>query len=235
MLQSPECPWGSFAPSEVDFCEANVCGWVVEPANSISCIGYVIVGILLMRAARKERLHGFLTLMGPIAIAIGVFSVALHATLTRWGSFLDLSSMYLMAWLFLLLNYRRLREEKRAPVGARTLTAVYVAGNIGAALAQLLWAKAGIPIFGLLIIITGLSEIALWRGQKRRVDYRWFWGTALSFGLSLFVWALDLTRVVCVPDNHVFTGHSFWHFGNAVSIYAYYRFYRQFEPGASSR
>jgi hypothetical protein len=213
----------------VDFCEANLCGWVVEPANSISCIGYVLVGIYLMTLVKRHGVGGFLKLMGPVAILIGLFSVALHATLTRWGSFLDLSSMYLMAWLFLLLNFQRIRSEAGTPVAASTLTAVYVVANLISAGVQLIEAKAGIPQFGVLIAATGFSEIYLWRTQTSRVDYRWFWATVGSFAVSLFVWALDLTHVVCAPDNHWFTGHSFWHFGNAFSIYTYYRFYVQFE------
>jgi hypothetical protein len=39
---------------------------------------------------------------------------------------------------------------------------------------------------------------------------------------------LDLTGVVCRPDNHLFTGHSAWHILTALCLYFFYRHQEQF-------
>ncbi len=58
------------------------------------------------------------------------------------------------------------------------------------------------------------------------------------FALSYSLWWLDKLRIVCDPENHVFTLHSVWHFLGAASFYFWFRFYAQFDqkvaPGAAT-
>lgn len=227
---TPECPWSGFAPTAVDFCEENLCAWVVEPSNTASCAAFVVAGLSLTVRARRDGAQGFLRWLGPVTIGVGVFSVALHATMTFWGGRLDIFSMYLLATSLIFLNLGRL--------GLRAGILAYGAVN-GALAAVLVLVRSaiGIPLFGVLMTVVGLQEIHLFATRSRRppVSYRWFWITAAIFLSGLGVWALDLSRVLCDPANHWLQGHSYWHASCAVAAVGAYRFYKQFAaPGEIS-
>ena len=55
------CPWSElshFAPPNVKWCEAQVCGWIVEPANTWSNLAYILLGALLLwRAAGSTNVQ----------------------------------------------------------------------------------------------------------------------------------------------------------------------------------
>src|SRR4051812_47615397 len=92
-MEPNSCPWDGFASPQIDFCERNLCGWLVEPANAVSSLAFCAVGIYLLKRARKDKTRGSLGLVGLFSILIGVFSFLFHATMTGWGNFLDLTSM----------------------------------------------------------------------------------------------------------------------------------------------
>lgn len=221
------CPWSFLTPSVIDFCEANRCAWIVEPANSTSCSAFVLAGLYLLRRARRDGADGLLRLMGPMAVSIGVFSVALHGTMTLVGGFLDLMSMYLLATMMLLLSVQRL--------GHAVGLGHYLAANGALALAHILAPRAGVPLFGGLIAAFAVLELVLWRRGRRTVDYRWFWATAAIFLGSLGVWALDISRTLCAPESWL-QGHAIWHCGCAASTVTLYFYFRQFNgPSRLSR
>jgi hypothetical protein len=56
----------------------------------------------------------------------------------------------------------------------------------------------------------------------------------LTFAIAFGVWILDITRVVCDPDNHIFNLHSVWHVLTSLSIYWFYAYQAQFRGVASS-
>ncbi len=218
-----ECPWSGFEPTAVDFCEQNVCGWIVEPSNTVSCAAFVVAGLIIMAWARRDGVQGFLRWLGPVTIGVGVFSVALHATMTFWGGRLDIFSMYLLATSLIFLNLGRLGlKAGLLPYGA-------VNGVLGVVLV-LVRSAVGIPLFGILMTIVGLQEIHLFvtRSRRARVDYRWFWITSAIFFSGLGVWMLDLSRVLCDPANHWLQGHSYWHVSCAGAAVGAYRFFLQF-------
>ena len=231
-LTAGACPWDSFPHAYLDFCEENVCGLLKEPANSWSCLGFVLVGLYLWRKARKEGADSYLTAFGPIAILVGVFSVALHGTLTRVGSFLDLTSMYLFASLLLIFNLARLGW-----VPPTQSLPIFLGVNLATGIALVLHDKIGVPIFALELTAVGFAEIALWRTGRLAPSYRWFWITVTLFFTGLGIWALDLSRVLCAPTNHWLQGHAYWHLSSAACFYTFYRFYSQFrwDPGTQSR
>ena len=228
MPTANSCPWDGYDASPVNFCEADVCGWLVEPMNSISCIGFVLAGFWLLGRTRRDGMKGFPSWFGPVAILIGVLSVALHATMTRWGSYLDIASMFLMSAMFLTLNLRRwLVEQNRRARPVRFYTSL-VGGALGINLIPFSF-PMGIWLFGAIITATGVLELVLWRTQKRKVDYRWFWATCFLFFSSLLLWTLEMVGTTCHPENHYFQWHAVWHLGCAFAITTYYRFFAQFE------
>ena len=77
----------------------------VQPANSLSNLGFVVAGLAVAwRAGRPEllgdvlpRLRGLPTAYAVVTVLLGPASAAMHATGSVLGGHLDLLSMYLIA------------------------------------------------------------------------------------------------------------------------------------------
>jgi len=88
-----------------NFCEAARDGWVKQPANSFSNLGFVVAGLLVAwRAGRRDLLgdvlprhDGLATAYACVVVFLGPASAAMHATQAEHGGDLDLLSMYLVA------------------------------------------------------------------------------------------------------------------------------------------
>ncbi len=216
------CPWDGLAPANLRFCEAQLCGWVTEPANTWSNVGFFVVGVMVILTAARERRRAA-GLLGPIAIATGLGSVALHATSTFVGQALDQSSMFLESSLFVVLSAARWR-----PLARGVLHASYAA-LAGASIAALLALRTvGVALFAAHVTIFALVELRLYF-RDRGTDYRPLITAVALFVLSLAVWKLDESRLVCDPQNHVLGLHAIWHLLGAASFWFWFRHFAQFE------
>jgi hypothetical protein len=217
------CPWQSLPPANLRFCEADVCGWVTQPANTWTNIGFLVVGLVILRAARKMN--------APLAGALGVVAVlttftssALHATGTFAGQAIDQAAMFLESALFVVLELRRWRPFARA-----SLAAVYLALVIASTALLLVYQTAGIALFIAHVAVFLGLELALAVRDRRGTDYRFFGAACGIFVLSYGIWWLDELRIVCDPENHLFGGHGAWHLLGAASFYFWFRHFAQFE------
>src|SRR6478735_97334 len=80
-----------------NFCEAARDGWVKQPANSFSNLGFVVAGLVIAWHAGRARLNGLATAYACMVVFLGPASAAMHATQSELGGHLDLLSMYLVA------------------------------------------------------------------------------------------------------------------------------------------
>ena len=88
-----------------NFCEAARSGWVKQPANTWSNLGFVVAGLLIAwRAGRPDQLGdvlprhvGLATAYACLVVLLGPASAAMHATQAEAGGQFDLLSMYLVA------------------------------------------------------------------------------------------------------------------------------------------
>ena len=104
--------WAIYAPATCTttrcFCEFPRAGsLIVQPANSWSSYGYAFAGFLMIVLARGSNWRsGFhpvaATVFGLTAIFVGLGSVLLHATLTLWGQFFDVTGMYFTSGFMLV-------------------------------------------------------------------------------------------------------------------------------------
>src|SRR4051812_39077167 len=70
------CPWSELshlAPPNLKWCEAQVCGWIVEPANTWSNLAYGLLGAALL-VARRDRLA---RTFGQAQLAVGAFPLCI--------------------------------------------------------------------------------------------------------------------------------------------------------------
>src|SRR5690349_3288145 len=80
-----------------NFCEAARDGWVKQPANSFSNLGFVVAGLAIGWHAGRTTLNGLATPYACLVVFLGPASAAMHATQSELGGELDLLSMYLVA------------------------------------------------------------------------------------------------------------------------------------------
>jgi len=220
---APSCPWEGYTPGTVKFCEDRLCGWIAEPANAWSNLGYVLMGLYLMRRARNEGRHP-LQLVGLTSVLVGFASFGFHMSGTFWGEFLDLCAMYFIGSLMVTMEARRFLTLSRTQL---TLFFFTVSGiSIGLLLA---FRTIGIVLFGIQVAFVYLCNI-IWRIRRQKVIHRYAFRLGTTFGVAIVIWTLDITGTVCAPRNHIFNGHSVWHLLTALCLYFFYRHQEQFVP-----
>lgn len=218
------CPYDALERANLVLCEADLCAWIAQPAAAWSNIGFVIAASIIWKCARESEDRSLARLLAPIALATGLASFAFHATGTLAGQLVDQSVMFLETALFMTIGERRFRRAS----AARSL-ATYV-GVVGISVAMLLEVPtSGIALFvahG--VVIVGIESVTVWK--TRHYSVRWALYAVATLAASFALWWLDAERIVCDPDNHLFTGHAAWHLLGALSFLFWYRHFAQPQP-----
>lgn len=216
------------------YCEAFTGDLVEQPVNTLSNLGFVAVGLWILTFVGRPAAGGNLIgddpritrLYGWIAIGLGVGSMAFHATMTEWGGWADLVSMYLFITFFLLYEVRTWQD---AP--ADWLLRMWVWANV--LLAGFQWLVdngIGKFVFAALIVATLVFNrlVATGRGMGRPVrrDQRLFW-TGLGLYLAgNVVWTLSRTNgPLCAPES-LLQGHALWHLTSAAAVGVFFLYLR---------
>lgn len=222
-MLAPGCPWDSFTPGTVRFCEDRLCGWIAEPANAWSNVAFLVGGAYLLRRAHQDR-RTPLYLVGITSILVGLGSFLFHISGTFFGEFADLSAMFFIGALMVTMEARRF-----VPMGLSRLALCFLGLSVGSMLLLLAFRKIGIGIFALQVALVYASNI-FWKARKVKAVHRHAFWLGTTFAVAFGIWLLDLTGVVCAPANHVFNGHAVWHMLTALCLYFFYRHQEQFVP-----
>ena len=126
------CPWHEAAVAvgapNIKWCEATLCGWISEPANTWSNLAYLVLGAVIAWQNRRMP-HYELRWMGPAMLLMGGFSLVYHASNNYLTQVFDFLGMYLLVFWMLVINLRRLgwfaRERQKA-----VFVALCVAGTL---------------------------------------------------------------------------------------------------------
>jgi hypothetical protein len=226
---TPGCPWWALSElrlPNVDWCEAQRCSWIVEPANTWSNLAYVIVGLALWYAARGSS-SSQIRFFGPAAVIVGVASGIYHSSYTFVLQILDFFGMYVFLYLLITLNLRRLGRVGSA------WQRVYWPLVLGTTALTVALDFLGVTIQGIvfvLIVATAASEAWLWRREPGASHGMFLLALALIAAGGVFS-ALDVTRTWCDPWHPWLQGHAFWHVLSALCLFAAYFHYRQFGEG----
>lgn len=238
------CPWHDLSQlglPNVNWCETTLCTYVNEPANAWSNLAYVLGALWVFFVTRRSdavQRTGPLRLFAPTLAMVGVCSFAYHATNTHVTQVLDFFGMYLFCYLLLLCNFVRLGWLEPDKFLSRLWLAV-----LGTTAATAVLVKLHFPIQSIVGLLT-LALIGTEAHQYRRQRRVSVTGTAqsksappyhlraffASLGLLLaggVASALDVTRTLCDPDNHVVQGHAVWHVLTAASLVVAFYHYRQ--------
>lgn len=216
-----------------NFCEAARSGWVKQPANSWSNLGFVVAGLLIAwRAGRRDRLgdvlptyHGLATSYACLVVTLGPASAAMHATQSELGGRLDLLSMYLVASF--AAAYALLRRFDRGQLFFWQIFSLFVAfcelvGLLGDEVPVV--GQSGNVAFAALLLVAIGTEIGLWRrGGATRTDLRWGAAALGTILVAFTIWIL--TKSLWCDPHSLIQGHAAWHLLDAASAYLLFCFW----------
>jgi hypothetical protein len=212
-----------------EFCEAARHGWLKQPANALSNLGFVAVGVLIgWHAGHPEgRLArpGLATAYGVVVVLLGPGSMAMHATQTTLGGHLDMTSMFLVASF--AAAYALMRAVGR---GSGFFAGVFVVALLACELVERIPTElpvvmhAGNVIFGALLVLTIVVEVRL-RRHTPAGDLRWIIGAVASIAVAFVVWNLSKNGAPLCHPHSLLQGHATWHVLCAVSAYCLYRYW----------
>lgn len=216
MSIQPGCPWHTaqqtLGAPNVKWCEATQCSWISEPANTWSNLGYLIVGLVLIRKLKVSGLSGF----GWAVLLMGLFSLVYHATNNFYTQFLDFVGMFLMMSYLWAFHLRR--GFARLPnFGANFWALMFVNGFLFTSFmvfdqpVQLLMLLNAAPILALDLLL-GARE-----GSLRH--YGQFGLSALLLVVAQGFAIMDIQRLYCEPQNQWLHGHVLWHLLGAGGMY----------------
>jgi len=222
--------WAVYAPASCTathcFCELPRIGTlVVQPANSWSSYGYVLIGFLMILVASGRRGASAMPplatrTLGLTAIIVGVGSALMHATLTLWGQFVDVVGMYLVG-SFLLV--RALARWRRIPDGRAIVLYVALCTALVAVLVILPEVRRW--LFAVLLILAIVVEWVFARPLRPGARFGYYIGGLLATAVAFAIWILDQQGLVCAPHS-LLQGHALWHALGAVSLWLTFSYYR---------
>lgn len=214
------CPWFSWEPPTLVFCEEALCAWIKTPANSWSNLAFCLVGLAIYFSQRNERKKALLD-YALMTFFIGIFSFFYHASLTRLGEIADLSSMFLIGVFLCRENMQRMGWLTRTQgLAFFWLTCAMCTGS-------LFWVKdLGPPLFFIQCMFALSLELILRRRGKGPPSYRFLQSGFFVWLVAQTIWFLDIKKIVCYPDVHWIQGHAIWHVLMAVLAWLIFKHYR---------
>jgi hypothetical protein len=231
--------WAAYAPATCTttrcFCEMPRTGsLILQPANSWSSYGYAFAGFLMIVLARgsnwRTAFHPTAaTVFGITAIFVGLGSVLLHATLTLWGQFFDVTGMYFTSGFMAISALACWR-------GMSGRQAAWAYGLLVALLLVVLYEVPEVRrwLFAVILIAAIALEMGFARRLRRGVQVRYYLIGIAVKAVAFTIWNLDQSGIVCAPGSLV-QGHAAWHLLGAGALWFTFLYYRSEEGVGEGR
>ena len=213
-----------------NFCEAPHDGWIRQPVNSLSNVGFVVAGLLIARRASRassvERVMSqtVATFYACVVVLLGPASAAMHATQSEWGGHLDMLSMYLIAGFAASWAWVRWTGRGTTAFVVAYVTCVAACELVG------LWSDpvpvvhyAGNLAFGVFLLAAAMLETMLWRRGDTDLVFRHGVVALVAMLVAFAIWVLS-NAGWCDPTS-IWQGHAAWHLLCAVAAYWLFRLY----------
>jgi hypothetical protein len=222
-----------------DFCERSG-GLVPQPVNTLSNLGFVVAGLAVavqtgrpggLGAGSLDRWPVVALTYASIVVLLGPGSMAMHATETAAGGWLDMTSMFLIAAF--VVAYAAMRCFRRGP---RFLAAVFIAALAGCELVVMV--DKPVPVimstgnlaFGGCLAAGVLLERQVARRGDAALDRRWLWAVLGILAAACGVWMTAKSgSALCFPHS-LYQGHAVWHLLCALAAWLLFQFYVSEHP-----
>ena len=136
------CPWDVLPQVELQFCERVLCGWIRQPGNTLSNLGFLIVSFLVVR---REGGRSALAAVAWASLLTGLGSAFFHASGSRIGGQLDYAGMFAGSAFMIAFNGCRWFRRPTALAPAAALFAVSLlpfAAHVAIVISHLRWPRA---------------------------------------------------------------------------------------------
>ena len=204
-----------------NFCEAARDGWVKQPANTFSNLGFVVAGLAIAWQAERHPLGGLATPYACLVVLLGPASAAMHATQSSLGGRFDLLSMYLVASFaaaYALMRWVRQGRTFFWQVFLLFVAACELVGLIGDDVPVV--QQSGNVAFAVLLLVAITTEVRLWR-RDHGTDLRWGAAALATILLAFAIW--NATKVRWCDPHSLAQGHAAWHLLDALAAYLLFR------------
>lgn len=212
----PGCPWydaqQTYGAPNVNWCEPTQCATINEPANTWSNLGFIFIGIILVRKLREAPISWF-----PLAVVVmGILSGVYHASNNYLTQFLDFVGMYFMMSFLLAFNFNRVFRFFQFKfftvywffVFVNTM--IFMIFDILDIPPQQTMLMNVVPIV-VFDLMAGISE-----GSFRR--YKYFLLAVVFIGVAQACAIADIQRMYCDPSHPWLHGHVLWHILGSVGM-----------------
>lgn len=217
------------------FCEADRDGWIKQPVNTWSNLGFIFCGLyigwMLSKGKYNENKNSltqknfYAAFFSSLVVYLGPGSMAMHATTTQIGGFLDMLSMYLIAAFLVAYSAERFFNLKPFH-----FTLIFIS-----TLAICLWGNQqsfhfifdyfGNTVFAFFVGLAILFETLNIFIRKMEHEKKWAFYSFGALILALIVWNLWQNDTALCDPYSLIQGHGMWHLLNAVSLYFLFRYY----------
>jgi hypothetical protein len=218
-----------------NFCEASREGLIKQPANTWSNLGFMVAGLLIAFELATGK-HGsnrnsltqsrfYSIFFSSLVILLGPGSMAMHATTSQVGGFMDMLSMYLVSGF--MCAYAMERFFSLRPAWFLLIFALVVAGGIWS-LEQdisIIFDHFGSAMFAFLITVAIVFEgLNVFVRKKEHASY-WAYIALAGMFVALVIWNLSQSDAMLCDPSSLVQGHGAWHLLCAFSLYCLFRYY----------
>lgn len=192
-------------------CEAYQDGWVIQPSATITSIPFLILGLWIMGKTRKQDLRLFI--FGITIYIIAIASLLAHGTFTSWAFYFDFFSIILCT-SYLLLYFTDMKFNVWWIVKWLTLSFLIF---------PIIYYFESIRV--LTCIVYFFLVFILWIKWYYNYLHRGYWFSLAytSFFFSIIFFYLDESKLWCFNPDSWIQGHSIWHLGATVALWAMYK------------
>jgi len=232
---------GEFAAAGGMFCEHFRDGWVKQPANTWSNLGFVAAGLwIATRVGDGVRVAGagrnLLTrsrtmpaVYAALVVFLGPGSMFMHGSGREWGATADVVSM--LIWIAFPVAYAAVR---RFGGGERAFWVLYLILAVGLGGLR---AVGALPVSGsatYAVLIPGFVALEVGAAVRRpgvARQPRWMGVAFVAFLTALVIWRLSHTGAPLCDPHSLLQGHAAWHLLCAVSTVGIFLYYATEDEG----
>lgn len=217
------------------FCEASRTGYIKQPANTFSNIGFIVAGLVIAwqlsvgRFAQNKNTFTESAFYGVffscLVVLLGPGYMAMHASTASIGGFFDMLSMYLIAsfvFAYALQRYFSWQPFQFTIVFVTTL-AICLWANFQDY--EIIFSFFGNTAFAFFVTLTILFEGLNIYVRKLKMNKAWGYVSLLSLLTAFVIWNLSRTDAPFCDPSSLVQGHGIWHLLCAFSVYSLFRMY----------
>lgn len=219
----------------LNYCEHSRDALIKQPANTYSNIAFIIAGFIIAwnlmtekYAVNKNRLTTTLfypVFFSTLCVLMGPCSMAMHASTTIIGGYIDVMSMYLLASFMFAYASIRLNKLSESKFFSLFLIAVLICNIVYFYKKTILgWIDSN-TIFGVFIVTATLLEFVIIYRNKIEIQKKWAFLFSATFLLSFTIWNLSKTGNMLCDEYSLIQGHAIWHILDAITLYFMFRYY----------